>query len=359
MCYNQTMVLGLLKILVPTMSAFFIGIFITPIATHFFYKYKMWKKRTRSADVKDERFGAIHAEKEKREVSVPCVGGIIIWVSILITTFIFYVISLYSDDYFIAELNFYSRAQTLLPLGLLMLGALAGLSDDILEIVGLSKITRQSKLYTYTKITLVAFCGVIAGFWFYQKLGITTISIPFHGFLYLGALLVPFVVLVMLATFSGGVIDGLDGLSGGVLSAIFSAYTGIALVNGQYDLAAFSGVITGSIAAFLWFNIPPARFYMGETGMMALTIILTTLAFLTDTVLLLPIIAFPLVATSLSVIIQKLSKRFRNGKKVFRVAPLHHHFESIGWSASKVVMRYWIISFVFAILGVIIHVINQ
>lgn len=353
------MVLGLLKILVPTMSAFFIGILITPIATHFFYKYKMWKKRTRSADVLDAKFSAIHVEKEKSEVSVPCVGGIIIWVSILLTTFIFYIISLYSDDYFISELNFYSRAQTLLPLGLLVLGALAGLSDDVLEIVGMSNITRHSKIYTYTKISLVALCGIIAGVWFYQKLGIAGISIPFDGSLYLGALFVPFVVLVMLGTFSGGVIDGLDGLSGGVLAAIFSAYTGIALVNGQYDLAAFAGVITGSILAFLWFNIPPARFYMGETGIMALTIVLTTLAFLTDTVLLLPIIAFPLVATSLSVIIQKLSKKFRNGKKVFRVAPLHHHFESIGWSASKVVMRYWILSFVFAIIGVIIHVISQ
>lgn len=341
------------------MSAFFIGIFITPIATHFFYKYKMWKKRSRSFDVPDQTFGAIHTEKAEREVSVPCVGGIIIWVSILLTTFIFYIISFYSDDYFISELNFYSRAQTLLPLGLLMLGALAGLSDDVLEIIGLSKITRNSKLYTYTKIALIVFCGIIAGLWFYQKLGINGINVPFDGFLYLGVLFVPFVVLVMLATFSGGVIDGLDGLSGGVLAAIFSAYAGIALVNGQYDLAAFTGVITGSILAFLWFNIPPARFYMGETGMMALTIILTTLAFLTDTVLLLPIIAFPLVVTSLSVIIQRLSKKFRNGKKIFKVAPLHHHFESIGWNASKVVMRYWIISFVFAILGVIIHVISQ
>lgn len=352
------MVLGLLKILVPTMTAFFIGLLITPIATHFFYKYKMWKKRVRTSDVASSEFGKIHAEKAEREVSVPCVGGIIIWSSILVSTIVFYLFSEFSNNYFLAELNFFSRSQTLLPLGLLLLGAFVGLADDILEIIGKSEITRNSKIYTYTKIGLVAFCGVVAGLWFYQKLGMTGVSIPWDGFWYLGTLFVPFVVIIMLATFSGSVIDGLDGLSGGVLASIFGAYTGIALVNTQYDLAAFSGVITGAILAFLWFNIPPARFYMGETGMMALTIVLATLAFLTDTVLLLPIIAFPLVITSLSVIIQKTSRKLFN-KKVFKVAPLHHHFEALGWKATKVVMRYWIISFVFAIIGVILHVLSQ
>ena len=128
-------------------------------------------------------------------------------------------------------------------------------------------------------------------------------------------------------------------------------------VNNQIDLAAFCAVITGGTLAFLWFNIPPARFYMGETGMIGLTVTLCVVAFLTDTVLLLPIIAFPLFITSLSSIIQMASRRLRNGKKVFLFAPLHHHFEALGWSKSKVTMRYWIVSIMTAIIGVVISLV--
>ena len=156
----------------------------------------------------------------------------------------------------------------------------------------------------------------------------TEIHIPFGGEIYLGILIIPFFMIVALASFSGGVIDGIDGLSGGVLASIFAAYSAIAFANNQIDLAVFSGVITGATLAFLWFNIPPARFYMGETGIMGLTITLAAIAFLTDSVLILPIVALPLVVTSGSVILQMLSKKFRNGKRIFKLAPIHHHFEA-------------------------------
>ena len=143
------------------------------------------------------------------------------------------------------------------------------------------------------------------------------------------------------------------------MASIFAAYSVIAYANHQIDLAAFSGVITGVTLAFLWFNIPPARFYMGETGMMGLTITLATMAFLTNSVFLLPIVALPLLISSGSVIIQLLSKKFRNGKKIFRVAPIHHHFEAIGWSPAKVTMRFWILSIMFAIIGIILTVVSR
>jgi phospho-N-acetylmuramoyl-pentapeptide-transferase len=162
----------------------------------------------------------------------------------------------------------------------------------------------------------------------------------------------------MLATFSSSVIDGLDGLSGGVMAVVFASYSGIAFFQNQIDIAAFSAVVAGSILAFLWFNIPPARFYMGETGMLGLTATLTVIAFLTDTVLVLPVIAFPLVITSLSVIVQFISKRFFK-RKVFLVAPLHHHFEAKGWPHYKVTMRYWVVSVVFAIIGMVIAIISK
>ena len=353
------MYLNLIKIFVPTTVSFILGILITPIATHYFYKYKMWKKRTRILDTTSEEFKLIHQNKEGREVSVPCVGGIIIWVSVFITTFLFSLLSImFPENALLLKLNFFSRSQTFIPIGIFMLGALLGLVDDLLEIGGKSDITRHSAWYTRIKLLCITLLGFLSASWFFYKLGMHTLHIPFWGNVDLGILFIFFVVIVILATFSGGVIDGLDGLSGGVLASIFGAYAVIALVNDQIDLAAFSGVVTGATLAFLWFNIPPARFYMGETGMMPLTITLATLAFLTDTVLVLPVIAFPLVATSASSSLQMFSKKFFS-KRIFRVAPLHHHFEALGWPAYKVTMRYWVLSVIFAIIGVIVAIISR
>ncbi len=353
------MLTDLIKIFLPTTLAFFLGIFITPLATHFFYKHKMWKKKTRTDDVPLEDFKKVFKERESNEVSVPCVGGIIIWVSVFVTVFLFTLFLYIFPDTIFTKLNFLSRSQTFIPIAMLLLGSLFGLVDDILEIIGKSRITRNSHWYTFGKIVLVLILGFIAGWWFFYKLGMTGIHIPFNGILELGILFIPFVMLVMLSAFSGGIIDGLDGLSGGVLASIFAAYSTVAFLNNQIDLATFCGVTTGAILAFLWFNIPPARFYMGETGIMGLTITLATLAFLTDSVLVLPVIAMPLVITSGSVILQKISKVFRGGKRIFRITPLHHHFEAIGWPSYKVTMRFWVLSIIFAIIGIILVVISR
>jgi phospho-N-acetylmuramoyl-pentapeptide-transferase len=162
----------------------------------------------------------------------------------------------------------------------------------------------------------------------------------------------------MITLFSSSIVDGIDGLAGGVFAAIFAAYGGIAFFRGQIDIATFSGVILGALLAFLWFNIPPARFYMGESGILALTTSLTVVAFLTDSVIVLPVIGFILVAEVASDVIQFTSKKFR-GKKVFLVAPIHHHFEAIGWPPYKVTMRFWIIGVVMAILGMAIALIGR
>jgi phospho-N-acetylmuramoyl-pentapeptide-transferase len=189
--------------------------------------------------------------------------------------------------------------------------------------------------------------------------------LPGLGYTYLGWLIIPFFVLTMMFIYAGGVIDGVDGLAGGVFTIAFAAYAIIAFFNNQIDLAAFCALIVGGTLSFLWFNIPPARFYMSETGSMALTITLTTIAFMTDKLgdgaglIVLPIIALPLVVTVLSVMIQLASKKFRNGKKIFHSTPIHHHFEALGWPSYKVTMRYWILSVVCATLGVIISIIIQ
>ncbi len=253
------------------------------------------------------------------------------------------------------KLDFLSRGQTLVPLASLLLGAGIGLIDDAAQIRGaVDKISDR-----YMKIATVVGLGLLIGFWFYFKLGVVSIAVPFSATpLFLGALFVPVFIVVLVAVFSGSVIDGMDGLAGGVLAIIFAAYAAIAFGKNLVDIAALSAVISGAILAFLWFNIPPARFYMGETGILGLLVVLTVIAFLTDTVLILPLIALPLAATTASNIIQIISYKYFGKRRVFKIAPLHHHFHALGWSREKVVMRYWVVSVICAIMGVVVALIS-
>jgi len=351
------MMINVLKVVIPSVLTFFLGILITPTFTNFFYKYKMWKKSPRTeANITTDDFAKVH--NTKGELSTPRIGGVIIWVSVLLTVFIIYFLALILPGELTTKLNFFSRSQTLIPLATLVLAALIGLADDLLQIFGKGSYAKDSIVYRKVKIVSVCLIGLTIAYWFYDKLEATSIHVPFFRDIELGIWFIPFFIIIMLAVFSTSVIDGIDGLSGGVLTTIFTAYAVIAFAQNQIDIAAFCAVVAGGTLAFLWFNIPPARFYIGETGMLGLTVTLAVIAFLTNTVLVLPIIAFPLVATTLSVIIQITSYRYFNKKRVFRVAPLHHHFEAIGWSREKVVMRYWIISVVCAIMGVIIVLVS-
>lgn len=347
---------NIVKIFLPATITFITGLLLTPVATHYFYKYRMWRRASRNDNVAQGEFQKIH--DDTAEVSTPRVGGMIVWVSVIITVFIFGFADLVFHNSTTTKLFFISRNQTLLPLFTLITASLVGLGDDFIQIFGRGKWLTDPIVLRYIKIGIIVALGLIIGLWFFVKLGISNIYIPWFGFVELGYLFIPFFILIMLGVFSSSVIDGIDGLSGGVLASIFASYIVIALTHGQVDIATFCAVITGGILAFLWFNIPPARFYMGETGMIGLTVTLSVIAFLTDTVLLLPIIAFPLFITSLSGIIQMASKRFRNGKKVFLFAPLHHHFEALGWPKYKVTMRYWIIGVITAMIGVIISLIS-
>lgn len=350
--------INVIKVVVPSVLTFFIGVLITPFFTNFFYKYKMWKKsaRTNNTDGVSKEFADVH--NTKAELSTPRVGGIIIWVSVLLTVFAIYVLSLVYPTDLTLKLNFFSRGQTLIPLATLILASLIGLADDLLQIFGKGNYAKDPLIYRKIKILCILIIGLVISYWFYDKLQATAIHIPFDGELELGLWFIPFFILVTLGVFSTSVIDGMDGLSGGVMGVIYTAFSVIAFVHNQIDIAALCAVIGGGILAFLWYNIPPARFYMGETGILGLTVTLSVIAFLTNSSLLLPIIAFPLVITSLSVIIQIFTYKFFNKKRFFKVAPLHHHFEALGWSREKVVMRYWVISVVFAIIGVIVALVS-
>jgi phospho-N-acetylmuramoyl-pentapeptide-transferase len=344
----------LLDIFLPGITAFVIGILITPLVTHFLYKYKVWKKQGGKTALGGKIAETFNLLKGDSETKTPRMGGIVIWASTLITLVGGYFLAMMFPQTAFESYDFLTRSQTLIPTTALFVGAIIGFLNDFYDVAHGGTGLRLS-----VRLGLISILSGIIGWWFYNKLGVTTIGIPFDGVLELGILIIPFFILLTIAIYASGVIDGIDGLSGGVFASVFGAYAGIAIVQNQFDLAAFCVTVVGAILAFLWFNIPPARFWMTETGSMALTLSLATVVFMTDSlgegngIALLPIVGLPLLATVASNVIQ-LSYRKATGKKFFKIAPLHHHFEAIGWPSYKVTMRYWIISIICAIIGVTI-----
>jgi phospho-N-acetylmuramoyl-pentapeptide-transferase len=349
------MIIDIVKVITPTALAFIVGIAIAPILTHYLYKYKAWKKSPGKIALDGSEaveFNKLHKENERK---TPRMGGVLIWGSVVITTLLVWTISKIFGGEVTEKLDYLSRNQTWIPFFALIIGSVVGFVNDFFDV---TRPDGQGLRLRHRLIVVSAVSSFVA-WWFYEKLDVTSLGVPFNGDLEVGWFIIPFFILVSLALYASGVIDGIDGLSGGVFATIFTAYAGIAFYQQQIDLAAFSAVIAGATLAFLWFNIPPARFYMTETGTMGLTLTLAIIAFMTDSlgggigISILPIIAFPLFITVLSNILQVLSKKFR-GKKLFIVAPIHHHFEAKGWPGYKVTMRFWIIGIIFALFGMII-----
>lgn len=347
------MILDAARVLIPFVVAFAIGIASAPVLTHYLYKHKAWKKKSgKHKGMGDGNGTPIFNELHKeREVNVPRMGGIIVWSTVALTALFFSALGYFLDGPF-ALLDFVTREQTWLPLAALLIGGAVGLVDDVLEVT-------QSKggLSLLKRLLIVATFAAFAGWWFYAKLGVAAVGVPFLEAIPLGELFILFFVAVTLALYASGVIDGIDGLAGGVFAIIFMAYAGIAFAQTQFSLAAFCAVVSGALLAFTWFNIPPARFYLSETGSMALTMALAVTAFSADVlgegvgVFVLPVIAFPLAATVVANVLQVVWKKVFK-KKLFHVAPIHHHFEAMGWPAYKVTMRYWVVTIIAGIFGV-------
>jgi phospho-N-acetylmuramoyl-pentapeptide-transferase len=344
----------IIKIFIPAIISFIVGILITPLVTHYLYKYKAWKKQGGKTALYGTEASEFNRLKGDKEIHTPRMGGIVIWSSVIITILIlFFTKELFPKTVW-SSLFFFSRSQTWIPFATLLIGAIIGLINDYYDIVHGGK-----GLSLRIRLIIIAILSGSIGTWFYTKLGVVAVGIPFSDPLFLGWMIVPFFIILTIALYASGVIDGIDGLSGGVFTAIFLSYAGVAFTQNQFDIAAFSATVAGGILAFLWFNIPPARFWMTETGSMALTLSLAVIVFMTDTlggghgISLLPIIGFPLVVTVLSNVLQ-ISYRKMTGKKLFRIAPLHHHFEAIGWPSAKVTMRYWIISTICAVIGLVL-----
>jgi phospho-N-acetylmuramoyl-pentapeptide-transferase len=342
----------IIKVFIPATASFAVGILCAPVLTHYLFKHKVWKKSAGKTALDGSKAAEFEKLRSETETRTPRMGGILIWATVTIVTLGMWILARLIPIPLFEKLDFLSRSQTWIPFVTLLAGSIMGFLNDLLDI----QPAGERGIPVRARLLFVTLVSGLVGLWFYAKLGMTAIGIPGDGTLELGPLIVPLFILVSLGIYAGGVIDGIDGLSGGIFGTTFTAYAGIAYFQNQIDLGAFAATLVGAILAFLWFNVPPARFWMTETGTMGLTMTLAVIAFMTDTpgngygVAALPIIAFPLVITVLSNVIQVASKKFR-GKKVFRIAPLHHHFEAIGWPSYKVTMRYWIISIMTAIIG--------
>jgi len=358
------MFIDIVKVLFPSVTAFIIGIAITPIVSDYLYKNKMWKKKNVQVAVDGAPATISQKLHDDEGKKTPRMGGVVMWVSVAVTALIIWTISQVVGGEMAIKLDFISRNQTWIPLATLVFGSMFGLIDDYLETKESGGDYKAGGLSLTKRLLAVGGIALLVALWFYIKLEVNSIGLSLHKEFYLGIFFVPLFVIVAIGIYSGGVIDGLDGLSGGIFAAIFASYAGIAFYQNQIDLAAFCAAVLGGILAFLWFNIPPARFYLSETGIMGLTITLTVVAFMTDTLgggyglIVLPIIALPLIVSSGSSLLQVLSKKFL-GRKIFLVAPIHHHFQAKGWPAYKVVMRFWVIGVICALLGLILALVGQ
>ena len=347
---------SVIKRLGTSAAASVIAILWEPFLIDFLYKHKLWKKSGGKKAISGEEAVVFNSLHKEREVSTPRMGGLLIFITVVGLALALYVLSLLFPNSWLSQFNFLSRSQTWLPLFTLVAASLFGLFDDFLVVSSLGSYVGGGLSFK-KRLLVVALIGLVGGLWFFYKLQWDVISIPLLGQYAIGIWYVPLFIVVMVACWSGGIIDGIDGLSGGAFTSMFGAFTIIAFSQGKVDLATFCAVITGTLFAFLWFNIPPARFYMTEVGSLGLVATLSVVAFLTDSVVVLPIIAGLLVLEVGSVIIQLLSKKFRK-KKVFLSTPIHHHFEAIGWPAYKVTMRLWVIGVVLAIVGVVIKLLG-
>ncbi len=318
--------------------AFLLAMFLTPFYTFLAYRYRFWKKQRTDSTTGEKLsvFTKLHADKFKRKI--PTMAGSVAVVTIFAVTFIFNL----------------DRAQTWLPLAALIGGGAVGFLDDIINIRGQG--LGVAGLRSSLKFLMITALALSLGWFFYFKLGYNGVHVPFLGGFELGIWIIPLFVLAVVSTGNAvNISDGLDGLAGGLLSASYAAFGVIALLQGQVLLAGFCFTVVGALLSYLWFNIYPARFFMGDVGSFAYGTALGVVAMLTNTLFLLPLIGILFVIEAGSSLIQIVSKRVFH-RKVFISAPIHHHLQATGWPETKVTMRFWVIANVAAVVGVMLAV---
>src|SRR3989338_76326 len=346
-------VVNVLKVLVTGAVSFFLAFLVIPLWTKILYKYKIGVKiKSNSVDGQKLVYvNKLHADKS----GTPTMGGVIIWVVILILAFASHYLFPYFakrlDVNFIARLDFLSRSQVWLPLFALVTAGILGLFDDFMSVRGWGKNKGGGMRFAKRFWWLIAISAAGA-WWFFWKLWWDQIHIPAVGDFSIGFWYIPvFMLVIIFSAISSNETDGLDGLNGGVMLMAFSSFAVLAFIQNKIDLASFCAAVSGTLPPFLWFNVYPARFFMGDTGAMSLGTTLGVVAMLTNSALVLFVIVFIYVLESGSAAIQLL-------RKIFLAAPIHHHFEAKGWPEPKITMRAWIFTLVTALVGVIIGILG-
>lgn len=340
-------IFNVIRILVVATIAFVVALSIEPIWMRILRKYFSHGKQIER--IGTPVFNALHKKKE----GTPTMGGFIVWFTVALVTAVFWILSGTVDGFW-SKVNFLVRSETYLPLAFLVVAGLVGMADDLLGILRRKGFSIKFRLLMNTAV------AAIGGWWFVVKLGHDAVNIPFLGDLTIGPVLyfLLFIFVVVATAFSADISDGLDGLSGGTFMIIFAALGAIAFDQGKMGLVTFIAAILGALVAFLWYNIYPARFFMGDTGVMALGFVAGVTAMLLNVPLLLPLIAIVFVLESFSDIIQITSKKLRK-RKVFISAPIHHHFEALGWHETQITMRFWMLNAIGAITGLTIFLVDS
>lgn len=327
---------ALVKLFALAVGGFGLAMLLTPVYTYAAYRYRFWKKQRMTSTTGEalEVFTKLHANKFTR--NIPTMAGIVALLVVTIVTLV---------------ANF-DRQQTWLPLAAFVGGALVGLIDDIINVRGNG--LGVGGLRSSVKFGLITLVAAVAAWFFYSKLGYTDVYIPFIGPLEVGWAIIPLFILVVVSTSNAvNISDGLDGLAGGLLATAFGVFAVIALLQGNFGIAGFCFTIIGVLLSYIWFNIYPARFFMGDVGSFAYGTALGVVAMLTDTLFLLPVIGFVFVMEGGSSLIQIASKKLFH-RRVFLSAPIHHHLEAMGWPETKITMRFWVIGQVVGFAGLLL-----
>ncbi|MEA2532076.1 MAG: phospho-N-acetylmuramoyl-pentapeptide-transferase [Thermomicrobiales bacterium] len=272
------------------------------------------------------------------KTGTPTMGGLMIAFTVVLLTAVF---------------NLAGRLSMLLPIGVLLAAGFLGAIDDRMNLVGGAKtgMTARFKFAWLTVFGVVAAC--ILHFPEPFGLGLHHIYVPFLARYDISWFYLPIAAFSIIAMANGvNLADGLDTLAAGLAAIAFVAYGIIAYRQGQIGVVTFCFTMVGSLMGFLWFNAHPAQVFMGDTGALAIGAALATAAFMTGQWLLLPVVGFVFVAETLSVILQVLYFKATKGKRIFKMTPLHHHFELIGWSETQVTMRFWMVGMMAGLLGV-------
>ena len=279
------------------------------------------------------------------KMGTPTMGGVMFILPVILITVLFNAASLIG-------LGLQSQ-EVFLPMLVMLVYGILGSIDDW---EGVRGPRRGLGMRARTKFILQTAIALVVAYFLRENLTVPQLFWPGVEISFnLGYFYIPIAAFVIVGGSNAiNFTDGLDGLAGLISATAFLAYGGIALLQGQVFLARFCFTLVGALFGFLWFNVHPAEMFMGDAGSLSLGATLGVVALMTGQWLLLPIIAIIPVSETLSVILQIVYFKLTHGKRLFKMAPLHHHFELLGWSETQVVRRFWLVSLLFAMIGVAI-----